>query len=267
MLPVKSTFKYAVLMVFGLISGVSCAPAAVEPLSTTAAITPIATKESLPPTTPPTIPPLEPTELSGSEGQIISVPRGNEVTIDGVLSPGEWEPAYQAELAGGGDLLLMYGDGYLYLGVRAKPEPVTSVCVDQGDQVSILHSSAALGTATYQQGDQGWEKIRAFDWCCRETSDGPQAQASQSEQLRRDDWVANNGRMGTAEEVEYKIFIPNGSLRLGVTSIGAPDYEDMAWWPSDMDDDCRSLRMIQGEIPDRAQFSVENWMTLISPTD
>jgi len=197
----------------------------------------------------------------------IAVPGGNEAKIDGVLSPEEWDPAYQTELAGGGELLLMHNDGYLYLGVRAKPEPVTSICVDQGDQISILHSSAALGTATYQGGVDGWEKVRDFEWCCRETADSPQALENLSEQLEQDNWVASNGRMGAAEEVEFKIGMPDGLLRLAVTSIGAPDYEDIAWWPLDMSDDCRNPRMIRGEIPDQAQISVDDWMTLTASTN
>ena len=267
MLPVKLSFKYAALIVFGLTASVSCAPAAPEPLPPTEANTQVPREESPIPTTPPTITPVEPTQVSEAAPPEFTLPVGNEATIDGVFSPGEWDPAYQTELVGGGDLLLMQKDGYLYLGVRAKPEPVTSICVDQGDQVSILHSSAALGTATYQHGDQSWEKIRDFEWCCRETSDSPQAQQSRAEQLQRDNWVANNGLTGAAEEVEFKILMPEGLLRLGVTSIGAPDYRDIAWWPQVLADDCRSLRMIQGETPDQAQFSLEKWMTLISPTN
>jgi hypothetical protein len=263
----KRAFRFVVTMIVGLIIGVSCAPATPNSLPSTASVASIPTIEFPTPTTIPTITPLQPTEIPESKNLEITVPGGNEATIDGVLSPEEWDPAYQAELVGGGDLLLMHKDGYLYLGVRAKPEPVTSICIDQGDQVSILHSSAALGTATYQQGDEGWKKIRDFEWCCRETVDSPQAQENRSDQLQQENWLASNGRMGAAEEVEFKIGMPDGLLRLGVTSIGAPDYEGIAWWPLDMADDCRNLSVIQGSLPDQAQFSVDNWMTLIAPTD
>jgi hypothetical protein len=265
--PSKRAFEFVVTMILGLIVGVSCTPATPESLPSTAIITPVPTRETPPPTALPTITPIKPTETSESQKLEIEVPSGDEPTIDGVLSPEEWAPAYQAELVGGGELLLMHGEGYLYLGVRAKPEPVTSICVNQGEQVSIFHSSAALGTATYQQGDEGWEKTRDFEWCCRETVDSPQAQENRAEQLQEDNWLASNGRMGAPEEIEFKIGMPNGLLRLGVTSIGAPDYEDIAWWPLDMAADCRNLSMIQGSPPDQAQFSVDNWMTLTAPTN
>jgi hypothetical protein len=143
-------------------------------------------------------------------------------------------------MSGGGELLLMHEGGYLYIGIRAKPEPVTSICIDQGERVSILHSSAAIGTAIYKQGDAVWEMIQGFEWCCRETTDSPQAQESRSEHLELNGWMASNGRMGTPEDVEFKIYMPEGQLRLAVTSIGAPDYEEIAWWPVEMADDCRN---------------------------
>ena len=142
--------RVVVIMIIGLVIGVSCAPATITSLPPTALPTLIPTKEILTPTSLITITPLKPTEIPESKDLEILVPGGNEATIDGILSPEEWDPAYQTELVGGGELLLMHEGGYLYLGIRAKPEPVTSICLDQGDRVSILHSSVAMGTAIYQ---------------------------------------------------------------------------------------------------------------------
>ena len=232
------------------------------------------TTEEIPPTgitaTPTLIPtptPINPTDTPESNLSLVIVPGGNAPVIDGSLLPEEWQSAFQSEMSGGGELLLMHDGGYLYIGVRSKPEPVTSICIDQGERVSILHSSAALGTAIYEQGDAVWEMIQGFEWCCRETTDSPQAQESRSENLELNGWMASNGRMGTPEDVEFKIDMPEGQLRLAVTSIGAPDYEEIAWWPVEMADDCRNPQMIRGSIPEQAQFSVENWMMLMASTD
>ena len=164
-------------------------------------------------------------------------------------------------------MLLMQEAGYLYIGIRAKSEPVTSICIDQGEQVSILHSSAALGAAIYEQSDGVWEMIQEFEWCCRETTDSPQAQESRSEHLEQNGWLASNGKMGAPEDVEFMIFVPEEQLRLAVTSIGAPDYEEIAWWPAEMADDCRNPQMIRGSLPEQAQFSVEKWMMLMPSTE
>jgi hypothetical protein len=213
----KRASRVVVIMIIGLVIGVSCAPVTITSLPSTALPTLKPTKEILTPTSFITITPLKPTEIPESKHFDILVPGGNEATIDGVLSPEEWDPAYQTELIGGGELLLMHEGGYLYLGIRAKPEPVTSICLDRGDRVSILQSSAAIGTATYQQGDEVWEMIRGFKWCCREIMDSPQAQELRSEHLQQNNWMASNGRMGAVEDVEYKIGMPDDLLRLAVT--------------------------------------------------
>jgi hypothetical protein len=215
----------------------------------------------------PTLTPVSPTDTPDSNNPLFIVPGGNAPSIDGSILTGEWESAIQSEMSGGGELLLMHDGGYLYLGVRAKAEPVTSICIDQGERVSILHSSAALGTAIYEQGDAEWEMIQDFEWCCREITDSPQAQENRSEHLEQNDWLASNGRMGTPEDVEFKIYMPEGQLRLAVTSIGAPDYEEIGWWPAEMTDDCRNPQIIRGSIPEQAQFSVEDWMMLKSAAE
>ena len=215
----------------------------------------------------PTLTPVNPTDTPDPNLSLVIVPGGSAPSIDGSFLPGEWESAIQSEMSGGGELLLMHDGGYLYLGVRAKPEPVTSICIDQGERVSILHSSAALGTAIYEQGDAEWEMIQDFEWCCREITDSPQAQESRSERLEQNGWLASNGRMGTPEDVEFKIYMPEGQLRLAVTSIGAPDYEEIGWWPAEMTDDCRNPQIISGSIPEQAQFSVEDWMMLKSAAE
>jgi hypothetical protein len=194
------------------------------------------------------------------------VPAGIEAIIDGVLSPDEWESAIQIDLEDEGQLFAMHAGGTLYLGVRAKPEPVTSICIDQGEQVSILHSSAALGTAIYQWGDGVWKQVKEFEWCCRDTTDSTQAQETRQAQLLKDGWVASNGRMGNSDEVEYQIAFPADTLRLAVNSIGAPDYESVISWPADLSDDCSNPEMLTGPIPEQAGFSPDQWITLtISP--
>lgn len=259
-------FYQVVIMSVGLVMGVSCAPTSTpaQPTEVQPTLTP--TKIMPTPSVQSTKTPLPPTDEPERNDFEILLPPGNEASIDGVLMPEEWEPAIQVDLVGGEQLFLMHEGGYLYLGIRAKPEPVTSICVDQSDRVSILHSSAAIGTAVYQLGDEDWEQIIDFEWCCRDTTDSPQAQEARQTHLLQEGWVASNGRMGNPDEVEYQIAMPDDSLRLAVTSIGAPNYSSVISWPEELEDDCSSLDMIGGPIPEQAQFSVEEWITLtISP--
>jgi hypothetical protein len=270
------------ITIMSLIIGASCVPATTDfppteleptlsqsagPSPTVLPPTRTATQISPSPTPKPTETPLPPTEEPVSRPVDIVVPPGSAATIDGILDPGEWIAALQVDFADESQLFLMHADGYLYLGIKGKPEPVTSICVDQGAQVSILHSSAALGTAVYQIGDEVWNLVREFEWCCRETTDSPQAREALDRHLQEEGWVANNGLRGTPEEVEFQILMPEGSLRLAVNAIGPPSYRSVVSWPEGLEDDCSRLSMITGPIPEEAQFSMEDWVTLTASVD
>ena len=275
------TNNLIVIMVSSLIIGVGCAPTSTpsqptapqptiaQPTSTPTEIllTPTLTENIPAPTSQSTETSLPPTAEPEVEASEIVVPAGTEAIIDGVLSADEWEPAIQIDLDDESQLFLMHAGGYLYLGMRGKPEPVTSICLDQTEQVSILHSSAAIGTAVYQLGDGVWELLREFEWCCRETTDSPQAQKALGTHLQDEAWVANNGRVGVPEEIEFQIAMPDNSLRLAVNSIGPPSYRSVLSWPNDLADDCGSLEIITGPIPEQAQFSLEEWIRLSISAD
>jgi hypothetical protein len=65
------------------------------------------------------------------------------------MSTGEWDGAVVETFSDGSQLFLVHCDGYLYLAIRANtPEMIVgNVFVERGDEIAILHSSAALGTA------------------------------------------------------------------------------------------------------------------------
>ncbi len=192
---------------------------------------------------------------------MIQVPLGAPANPDGVLDPDEWQGAYEEELSDGSGLYLAQDGDFLYLGIRASGagHGVGSVCVARGDEVAILHSSAALGTAVYERDDEVWRQTQAFSWRCRNTSDSPSAQAERDRFLQEEGWLANNGRMGTPGVVEYRIAMPEGPLRLAVSYIGPPDFDAVAHWPLDLADDCANVQMLQGPIPEVVRFAPERW--------
>ena len=83
-------------------------------------------------------------------------PQTSQPTIDGTLSPGEWDTAVVEYLSDGSELLLIQDNDNFYLGVRSvTPEMIgANVFIADGEQVRILHTSAALGTAVYQRHQQ-----------------------------------------------------------------------------------------------------------------
>lgn len=192
----------------------------------------------------------------------IVVQHGDPPAIDGTHSSGEWDDALIETFADGSQLLLMHADGDLYLGLRAN-EPgmiAANVFIRRGDEISILHASAALGTAIYQLGEDNWQQTQDFTWQCRSTSLSAAAQAERDAFLLQDGWVAANGRMGTPNELEYQIKIPAGDFRLAAVYIqSSPPYKKTPW-PARLTDD--TIEPTPGGLPKMFYFSPEEWAAL-----
>jgi len=209
-----------------------------------------------------------PSRIYVPSAPVVDVPLGPPPVLDGILEEDEWASGLQDKLSDGSELLLMHDGEYLYVGIRAsaKGSGVGSICVDRGEQVAILHSSAALGTSIYEKDGAEWQQIQEFTWQCRDTDSSAAAQTEREEFLQAEGWLANNGRMGVPEEVEYQIAIPKGSLQLAVTFLGPSGFDSVAAWPQDLSDDCQNIELITGPTPGRLQFSPQTWMT-VSPAD
>ena len=199
-----------------------------------------------------------------SPDPIITIPNGNPADLDGTISADEWKNAKQESFSDGSELLLMHNEGYLYLGIRANTPGmiVGNIFIDQNDQVSIFHSSAALGTAIYEKRSDGWEQIQAFSWRCRSANNSPSAKAEREAFFQQEHWLANNSRMGTPQELEYKIAMPEGSLRIAATFTRASETSTRIYWPTSLEDD--STVQPQGEYPTTMQFSPTTWMAIVA---
>ncbi len=197
---------------------------------------------------------------------LIEAPLGTPPTLDGTLSPDEWSGARTIELVDGSELLLMHDGDYLYLGIRASVHGLGSICLDRGDEVAVLHSSAALGTAVYEKGDAGWQRTRDFSWTCRDTTMTQGALEERARHLQGEGWVASNALMGSGTQMEYQIQMSGGSLRLAVTYFEVSGTRKLIWWPAGLDDDCRKIELVQGYTPTPLQFSPQTWLTIVAVT-
>ncbi len=192
----------------------------------------------------------------------MSVPAAPAPTIDGAISPGEWDQARREAFADGSELLLMSEGGYLYLAIRSStPDMIVgNVHLNRGDEITILHTSAALGTAIYQAHPEGWELIKPFSWCCRGTG-GSEADLTERDTfLFEEGWGSVNSRVGTPNELEYQIEMPEKMLRIAVTILRATQTDVKIPWPADLDDDC--LRPTPGGLPDQMVYSPDSWMVV-----
>jgi hypothetical protein len=195
---------------------------------------------------------------------VISVPSGPPPKIDGTLSSGEWEGAAIQTFADGSELLLLQGEGYIYLAIRAKTEEmiVGNVFIHRGEEISILHASAALGTAIYQQNAGVWQQIKAFDWCCRGTSNSTSDQTEREIFFDQEGWVSVNSRIGTPNELEYQIEIGNEPIQLAVNylTVSSDPNAEKTTWPDNLADDV--VRPTPGGLPQEFSFSPEQWARL-----
>jgi hypothetical protein len=200
--------------------------------------------------------------LQGGESSpdFVAVPTSSPPILDGTISSGEWDSAAVDTFADGNEIRLMQTGEFLYLGLRAKESGTIAgnVFIQQDDQIQILHSSAALGTATFIKEDMHWQKVQDFSWRCRSTGDSQSARYERADFLLEENWLAANGRMGTPNELEYQITIPDRNFHMAVVYIKAyPPYEKIAW-PDMLKDD--SIQPSQGGLPEEMQFSLEQWM-------
>lgn len=192
----------------------------------------------------------------------LHVPQRNAAIIDGTFSPGEWDGAMMTDLANGGELMLMHDDGYLYLGIRSRAMGFGSICTADDNQVSILHSSAGLGTAIFEKGGDDWRRTQQFSYCCWGAN-----QSELDEFLLREGWVASVGTKGVPEEMEYQIAMNEGSLTLAVVYVDDFSFESALHWPENLDDDCLGLALILEDPPEQLLFSPETWVTIITSTE
>ena len=125
--------------------------------------------------------------------------------IDGILSPGEWDQAVIENFEDGSEVYLLQSGEYLYLAIRAIPSQMIAgnVFLNEGDRITIHHTSAALGTAIYQEDNNTWRKIEDFNWCCRSRIETDTE--AREDFFDRDGWLGINSFLGNENELEYQI--------------------------------------------------------------
>jgi hypothetical protein len=168
-------------------------------------------------------------------GQIVVVPELAAATIDGVLTNGEWDGAATFEMSDATPIRLMQNDGTLYLSVEGTELGSVNVVMALDDEIWILHSSAALGSALYESGPDEWELVHGFNWCCRDGGD-------------------TAGRLALLEEEAS----PWAGALVAVSSVRSDEHN--GFWPADLSNEAR-LQLIGAPQPTRA-FNTPEWALL-----
>jgi hypothetical protein len=239
-------------------------------------VTPVPTPTPIPSATPErdTPTPTEETPPAAEEtrpGPPWSIPQGSIRVLDGLLEADEWAGALVDLLPNGDRVLVMRDKRYLYLGVHTHGSVVGSICVAHGDQVSVLHSSLALGKAVYRREGGTWRLSEGFDWEPWETMPGGNTLERLGNYLEGEGWAANTGYMGDGEALEYQIAIPDEGFRFAVAYLLFGEDvagEQILSWPREAKDGCANAELITSAAPRSLAFSPGNWVEVLpSPAE
>jgi hypothetical protein len=184
------------------------------------------------------------------------------ITLDGRVDEAEWKAASTQQLEGGGTVQLMMRDNLLFLGIRGPADGMAHVCAGSGDEVRILHLSAAVGSAVYRRTGESWKLHTPFSWSLRDTALTGAAADARTAYLQKEGWVGTVSRMGRGTDREIIIDRSRfkSGLRLSVGYITTPGGEmgGVSRWP-DLRDTCSDQKAIAGHLPDTGKFLVNDW--------
>lgn len=204
----------------------------------------------------------EPVSGSLDISQSVEEEINDQPVIDGVLDPGEWDRAQQYFFADGSEIYLLYIDNHLYLGISATSDEMitANIFLSRGEEIEILHTSAALGTAVYQPEGDTWRKTQDFEWCCRSRFDSEEATAARMTFFDQGGWLGVNSFLGNENELEYKIQLDGSENYLAVNFLRTDGSERKLVWPTDVIDG--PAQPIDGGFPDTLDFFPETWFDL-----
>jgi hypothetical protein len=198
---------------------------------------------------------------------IPEIPQENAPLIDGTLSPGEWDTALQESFADGSQLSLLVSGGTLYLNIHDQPLDVIigNVYINRGDEIAILHASAALGSAIYKKTGEEWTMTKDFIWSCRDSSNSEAARTEREVFLQQERWIASIAGMGNIDGLEYQIDLSGASMQMAITIHKESDPSMRFTWPAGTQDD--PLEQFVSDFPTSLTFYPEGWAKITLTPD
>jgi hypothetical protein len=191
------------------------------------------------------------------------VPVGSAPLIDGTLAEGEWSDALSVRLSDEAELFLKHADGWLYLGIQATTMGVGSPLIVRGEEVLVLHASAALATAIYVRDGDAWSLRQDFAWQCRSTGFSAAARAERARFLQENGWLGTIGFLGDPTQFEYQIAWGDEPLTFLFLFADFTDTIHLLSWPIPTTDAARYEAVITASpTPLRMQFDIGPWAVL-----
>jgi len=253
-------FVLLFVLAIGACDSTESATSAPSPEATTATTTtttvPASSTTTATTTTTTATVPASSTTTPPDDHRTLAVPAQAHPVVDGVLDAGEWDGSTTVTMTDASSVHWMYEDDVIYVALESTAIGAVNLLIATEDEVWILHSSAALGSALYLPADGMWELSHGFDWCCRSATN----ESSRLQLLDEEGWQANIGFTGDDGIVEYEVTLPwNGAL---VAVSYLTDTETSAFWPADLSSEARD--QLVGPPPPERNFNLDEWYTLVS---
>jgi hypothetical protein len=190
--------------------------------------------------------------------------------IDGQVLPtgkpdknnlGEWKEAAKVSLGSGSYAVLQHDGKFLYVGLVGAKAGIASLCTGGLNGVRVLHASAALGTAVFEQDkDRKWRMTRGFTWTNREAPDDPQFIDARASTLDKEGWIATTSPH-SVQQREYAIYIKGRTevpIVLGFLTF-TPRQKTFLYWPENLEDDCADADLASGFTDRQYTFDPTKW--------
>ena len=179
------------------------------------------------------------------------------ILIDGILGKDEWSGARHIALDAGGEAWVLQKGDELWVAMKGAKNGFPTLCVGNSKRVELLHASAALGTAIYERESDTWKRRQDFTWSVR---DSPRTTAAQ-----KDDFLQSAGWLGNASNQsapirEFVVRLNPDRTRIAIAFLHTDEPMTAAVAPKTLEDDCRSVRLLQGFTPETAHFAPETWL-------
>lgn len=184
---------------------------------------------------------------------------GSIPLIDGNIVETEWNDALNLDLNGGEFVKVKKNGHYLFIALKGKQGGFSSVCINFGDTVSVLHSSTNLITANYVLNGNKWILTKEFSALKNSKRN---VQNPEHLQLKEFGWNANLVSVGDPSETEFKIDTRKFGKELNISIVFYQFKAKIRYAksPPNLKDGSLNKNLIEGGRIGQLLLSPEGWL-------
>ncbi|MBO6524679.1 MAG: hypothetical protein JJ971_12685 [Balneolaceae bacterium] len=185
--------------------------------------------------------------------------------LDGNIYPEELANYQEIVLTDKYSLYKKIDSDYIYLSIQSQKIYVASLCIENKDQISILHASSALGKIDYQKRDRDWATTEDFNWGMREGEMDEETIQKRLYYLEEFGWVANTmdmGEVGNTEFILERSLFSEPRISIAAGLIPASNPEFIIPIPSETAGECASNSLVAGSPDEEYSFDPDSWIKI-----